>query len=131
MRGACERPQKKDHVLNISLSTKTSVKPSIFGVVALALCTVSAVHAQEISVTQGRRIAEANCASCHAVGKVGDSPMPIAPPFRNLHTKYPVEHLEESLAEGITTGHPTMPEFRFESDQVRDFIAYLKSLESR
>jgi cytochrome c len=42
-----------------------------------------------------------------------------------------LEDLEQSLAEGITTGHPTMPEFRFESDQVRDFIAFLKSLEDR
>jgi cytochrome c len=113
------------------LSKKTSVKSGIFGVVALALSAASAVYAQDISVTQGRRIAEANCAACHAVGKSGDSPMPIAPPFRSLHLKYPVGDLEESLGEGITTGHPTMPEFRFESDQVRDFIAYLKSLESR
>ena len=101
------------------------------GLVALALCMASAVQAQDLSVTQGRRIAEANCATCHSVDKFSASPLPIAPPFRSLHLKYRVEDLEESLAEGITTGHPTMPQFRFESDQVRDFIAYLKSLESR
>jgi hypothetical protein len=37
--------------------------------------------------------------------------------------------LEEALAEGIVTGHPTMPEFRFDSDQVGDFMAFLKTLE--
>jgi len=46
-----------------------------------------------------------------------------------LHQRYPVESLEESLAEGIITGHPTMPEFRFDPSQVADVIAYLKSLE--
>jgi mono/diheme cytochrome c family protein len=34
-----------------------------------------------------------------------------------------------SLAEGIVTGHPAMPEFRLEPDQIGDIIAYLKSLE--
>ena len=37
--------------------------------------------------------------------------------------------LQEALAEGIVTGHPTMPEFSFEADQVNDFILFLKSLE--
>lgn len=70
-----------------------------------------------------------NCSRCHAIGKVGNSPLKIAPPFRTLHERYPVEDLEEPLAEGIVTGHPTMPEFRFDPDQVGDIIAYLKSLE--
>lgn len=37
--------------------------------------------------------------------------------------------LEESLAEGIVTGHPTMPAFRLDPGQIRDVIAYLKTLE--
>jgi hypothetical protein len=37
--------------------------------------------------------------------------------------------LEEALAEGITTGHPTMPEFRLDRAQINDLIAYLKMLE--
>ena len=81
------------------------------------------------SVVVGQRIAEANCSSCHAIGKAGDSPLPIAPPFRTLHERYPVESLAESLAEGITTGHPTMPEFTLEPDQIENFIAFLKTLE--
>jgi hypothetical protein len=46
-----------------------------------------------------------------------------------LHKRYPVETLEEALGEGITTGHPTMPEFRLDPGQVGDFIAFLKTLE--
>jgi len=70
-----------------------------------------------------------NCSRCHAIGKVGESPLAIAPPFRTLHERYPVDDLQEPLAEGIVTGHPTMPEFRFDPGQVGDIIAYLKSLE--
>jgi hypothetical protein len=53
----------------------------------------------------------------------------IAPPFRDLHRRYPVESLEESLAEGIVTGHPAMPEFQLPSDQIGDFVNFLKTLE--
>lgn len=70
-----------------------------------------------------------NCVRCHAIDKVSNSPLKIAPPFRTLHLRYPIEDLEEPLAEGIITGHPTMPEFRLDPGQVGDVIAYLKTLE--
>jgi len=78
---------------------------------------------------QGKRLALTYCARCHATDKVSPSPLKIAPPFRTLHERYPVGMLEESLAEGIVTGHPTMPQFRFDGDQIGDFIAFLKTLE--
>lgn len=78
---------------------------------------------------RGRAFALANCARCHAVDKVSASPLSLAPPFRTLHRRYPVETLDEALAEGIVTGHPNMPEFRLEPDQIGDFIAFLKWLE--
>ncbi|SRR5579871_3277634 len=78
---------------------------------------------------QGKRLALTHCARCHAIDKVSPSPLKIAPPFRTLHERYPVGMLEEALAEGIVTGHPTMPEFRFDGDQIGDFIAFLKTLE--
>jgi mono/diheme cytochrome c family protein len=84
---------------------------------------------QDPKVQRGKTFAQTNCASCHAVGPVGDSPLPEAPPFRTLHERYPVESLSEALAEGIVTGHPTMPEFRLDPDQITDLISYLKSLE--
>lgn len=70
-----------------------------------------------------------NCSRCHSIDKVSPSPLRIAPPFRTLHLKYPVETLEEALAEGIVTGHAAMPEFRLDPGQVGDVIAFLKTLE--
>jgi mono/diheme cytochrome c family protein len=87
------------------------------------------VMAQSPNVQRGIAFARLHCAQCHAIDKVSPSPLRIAPPFRELHRRYPVESLEEALAEGIITGHPSMPEFRLEPDQIGDFIAYLKWLE--
>ncbi|MDT3684372.1 MAG: cytochrome c [Pseudorhodoplanes sp.] len=85
--------------------------------------------AKSPSVQRGVVIARTYCARCHSIDKVSRSPLAIAPPFRDLHKSYPVERLEEPLAEGLVTGHPSMPEFRFDPDQIGDFIAFLKSLE--
>ena len=99
--------------------------------IVLALAPLQAKSEEVLSpaAQRGLVIVRTNCSRCHAVGKVGDSPLPIAPPFRTLHERYPVEDLQEPLAEGIVTGHPTMPEFRFDPGQVGDIIAYLKTLE--
>jgi mono/diheme cytochrome c family protein len=78
---------------------------------------------------RGFTFVRTNCARCHAIDKVSESPLKIAPPFRTLHRRYPVETLEEALGEGIVTGHPSMPEFRLDPAQVNDVITYLKSLE--
>src|ERR1700750_1550971 len=85
--------------------------------------------AAAVNPQQGKRLALTYCARCHAIDKVSPSPLKIAPPFRTLHERYPVETLQEALAEGIVTGHPTMPQFSFDADQIGDFIAFLKTLE--
>lgn len=94
-----------------------------------AVLSAAPASAWDRQVRQGETLARTNCARCHAVGRVGESPLRAAPPFRELHARYPVEDLAEALTEGIRTGHPSMPEFRFEPDQAQDLIAYLKSLE--
>lgn len=99
----------------------------MFGLVlALAL----AAQDTEPDPEAGRRFAEAHCASCHAVGESGKSPVRRAVPFRDLHKKYEVEGLGESLAEGIVVGDPMMPEHVLKADQIVDLIAYLKTLEA-
>ena len=85
--------------------------------------------AQSPAEQRGLTYVRTHCARCHSVDKVTDSPLKIAPPFRTLHLRYPVESLEEALGEGIVTGHPSMPEFRLDPGQVGDVISYLKSLE--
>lgn len=106
------------------------IRQSVASCVLVALALLSSmVPAAAENPQQGKRIALTYCARCHAIDKVSPSPLKIAPPFRTLHERYPVETLQEALAEGIVTGHPTMPEFSFDADQVGDFIAFLKTLE--
>jgi mono/diheme cytochrome c family protein len=97
-----------------------------FIAVALLSCSSPVAAANP---DQGKRLALLYCARCHSIDRVSPSPLKIAPPFRTLHEHYPVETLQEALAEGIVTGHPTMPQFSFDADQVGDFIAFLKTLE--
>lgn len=99
--------------------------------VVLIVAAVTQVSAATLSPSEqrGQTLARANCARCHSIDKLTPSPLAIAPPFRTLHNRYPVESLEEALAQGIVTGHANMPEFVFEPDQIGDFIAFLKTLE--
>jgi cytochrome c len=82
----------------------------------------------ESDIKTGRAIAERLCARCHAVGQTGDSPTKAAPPFRSFSRKWPLENLEEALAEGIVVGHESMPEFELTEAQIDAFLAYLKTL---
>jgi mono/diheme cytochrome c family protein len=84
---------------------------------------------QSPAAQRGLTFVRVHCAQCHAIDRSSESPLTIAPPFRKLHLKYPIESLERPLSEGIIAGHPTMPQFRLEADQVGDVIAYLKTLE--
>jgi len=90
---------------------------------------MSQAGAEAQSAQRGVVIARTYCVQCHSIDKLSPSPLAVAPPFRDLHKRYPVENLEESLAEGLVTGHPSMPEFKFDTGQIRDFIAFLKTLQ--
>jgi cytochrome c len=80
---------------------------------------------------RGEALLAKNCARCHAIGRAGASPHSQASPFRTLSRKYPIEGLAEALAEGIFVGHPDMPEFVFEADEVGAILAYLRSIQER
>jgi cytochrome c len=96
---------------------------------ALALLGFAvAAEAQRSPQERGRTIAEAKCARCHAIGESGASPLGLAPPFRDLHLRYPIASLAEALAEGIVTGHSMMPRFTFNPDEINALLTYLESL---
>jgi mono/diheme cytochrome c family protein len=92
-------------------------------------CVPTVAVAQSGRAQRGFTFAQTNCSQCHAIGRLGDSPIPEAPPFRTLHTRYPIESLAEAFAEGITTGHPSMPQFQLDPAQINDLLAYLNSIQ--
>ena len=100
--------------------------------VALTLITpalITSALAASPAEQRGKTFALNNCARCHSIDRVTKSPLKIAPPFRALHLRYPVETLGEALAEGIYTGHAAMPAFELDPDQIHDLLSYLKTLE--
>jgi cytochrome c len=101
----------------------------VVGSVALTLAMATSAMGLSPAEQRGKTFVVNNCSRCHSVDKVTPSPLKIAPPFRTLHLRYSVDTLQEALAEGIYTGHPTMPAFQLEPDQIRDVISYLKTLE--
>jgi len=102
---------------------------SVVGVVLALLCETAGAQGRSPAEQRGLDFVRVNCAQCHAIDKVSPSPLAIAPPFRIIHTKYPIVYLEEAFAEGIVTSHPTMPQFRLDPGQIADVIAYFKTLE--
>lgn len=78
----------------------------------------------------GRDLLKRDCGACHATGARGDSPRREAPAFRHLSQNYDVEALGEALAEGLMTGHPEMPEFRFAPHEVDAILRYLRSVQA-
>jgi cytochrome c len=113
------------------MSMHQSLAPAILCSMLVSLNGVTSipVRADELSIQRGKAFARANCARCHSIDRSLRSPHRNAPAFRTLHTRYPVETLEDALAEGLSTGHPRMPEFRLEPGEIGDFINFLKSLE--
>lgn len=100
-----------------------------FGVTPVQAADIAAYIQTLQPETHGRRLVEINCAECHAIGRNDKSAHRDAPAFRMLSKRYPISALEEAFVEGILTGHPDMPEFVAEPEQVADIIAYIESIQ--
>ena len=110
------------------------MRPRLVTTLALAAglalgATAAAAQSQRVLVQRGEALVKQNCSLCHAVGRDGASPYPNAPLFRELSKRYPVDVLEEALAEGFTYGHPAMPEFTFSAERAAAIVAYLSSIQ--
>jgi len=84
-------------------------------------------------VSRGQSIAEQTCLRCHT--KFAGDPMPdpnvtSAPALASFGQRWPLENLEEALAEGISVSHDsmTMPEFSFTPESIADLLSYMESL---
>jgi mono/diheme cytochrome c family protein len=82
---------------------------------------------------EGEELAQEHCSGCHAIGTIDQSRNEKAPPFRTLSERYPLDDLQEALAEGIVVGHEgqEMPEFEFSPDDIADLIAHMKRISAK
>jgi cytochrome c len=111
-----------------SMANAVSATP----IVVLGLVAMFAANANAQETTrqrQGQSIVASKCSSCHAVGRFGESPNPKAPAFRTLHERYPIESLEEALAEGTISAASDEPEFKFSGREVGAIISYISLIQ--
>lgn len=97
----------------------------------IAMLALAAQAQPGVDEARGEALTQRHCGRCHATGFSGRSAEAAAPPFRELHRRYDPDELGEALAEGLLTGHPMMPEFRFSPQDVRAIVDYLKSIQTR
>lgn len=103
----------------------------VLGVAFAAPVPLPASAAEKDLTQKGEVIVREHCGRCHAVGLTDSSPNEEAPPFRTLSSRYPIDSLAESLAEGIMSGHPEMPVFVFSPHDVDAIIDYMQSIQEK
>ena len=103
-------------------------RTALAAALACVVCAIWPAHAAGLDLEAGKVLAEKHCGSCHAVGPVGESRLPAAPPLRDVATRYSVWNLEEALAEGIVTGHAEMPLFVFKPAEITNLLGYMETL---
>ncbi len=95
-----------------------------------ACATPEPAPSADPGVARGQTLARQYCAACHAISTADRSRISDAIPFRDLSQLYPVADLAESLVEGLMTGHPDMPEFRFSTQAANDLISFMESIQA-
>jgi cytochrome c len=99
----------------------------------LLLCVPAMSNAADSSklAARGKAILQEKCGRCHAVEAVGESPLKIAPPMRDIYARFPPRELQEELLEGKVSRHKAMPQIEFSHEDVGAIMAYLYALAVR
>jgi cytochrome c len=100
--------------------------------VLVMLVAGSAARAQDEShdpIVRGRELAKEFCSGCHAIDRTGKSPNEQAPPFRQIGQSVDLDEFIRRLQSGLLSGHPEMPEFKFNAADARAMRDYLRSVQ--
>jgi hypothetical protein len=101
---------------------------------ALLLFCASALpsHALDREQQRIRGVLTELCGRCHAVTATGQSPHPLAPPFRTFgDSKLYDENFGQRLQDGLSTIHPDMPTFHFDRRDADAAVSYLRAIQER
>ena len=104
------------------------MKSAVVLAAAMLLALESEVLAQDADVEAGAVYAGQVCAACHAVLPHENlSPLPQAPTFQSVADTPGMTDL--ALTVWLQSSHPTMPNIILEPDDMRNVVAYIRSLE--
>ncbi len=97
---------------------------------AVLLCLSSISEAADLGerAARGKIILQEKCGRCHATESVGESPLPAAPPMREIYARFHPRELQAELSEGMVSRHREMPQIEFSDEDVDAILAYLYTL---
>jgi mono/diheme cytochrome c family protein len=96
--------------------------------VLLLWLPATAAAEEATKLARGKAILQDKCGRCHAVEETGESPLKIAPPMRDIYTRYAPRELQEELLEGKVSRHKEMPQIQFSHEDVDAILWYLYEL---
>jgi mono/diheme cytochrome c family protein len=97
---------------------------------AMALGVGGGAAAQEADIDAGAAYAKQVCAACHAMlANQENSPLLEAPPFQEVADTPGMTEL--ALSVWLQSSHPTMPNIVLKQDDLRNVIAYIRSLKTK
>lgn len=86
------------------------------------------VSPDDALVTEGQRVAQRECASCHSIDATSVSPNLSAPPLREVLLLNDPDFLAYRLIDAMRIGHDAMPLFDFDARSADALVAYIKSI---
>ena len=93
-------------------------------------CLLGAPAHAESGQQHGKALLKELCGRCHAVGRTGNSPNALAPPFRTFSDdKLYDNDFGQRLQDGLTSIHPAMPTFHFSRDDADAAVQYLRAIQ--
>ena len=99
---------------------------------SLLLCSPTTLHSAEADkLERGKAILQEKCGRCHAIGAVGESPLKLAPPMRDIYARYAPRELQAELTEGMVSRHKEMPQIDFSEEDAHAILVYLYALATR
>jgi cytochrome c len=115
---------------------RSTIYIALVGASALALMSPSAspkniFAPHDTAAERGHRVAARDCAGCHAIENVGNSPRPGAPPFRDIRRRYNEISMQREFEAIREVGHYEMPPTPISLSDGRDLTAYIESLAER
>lgn len=81
------------------------------------------------SAFRGKRLAEVNCAECHAIAQVDESLDPAAPPFRIMARRRDLATLRAEMTGDLFLLHAVMPDYEPDARQADDIVTYMESIQ--
>ncbi|ATQ68342.1 MULTISPECIES: c-type cytochrome [Methylosinus] len=96
-------------------------------VASFTVAAASPAFASKSLIAKGKAIAASYCGSCHAVGPLGVSPHPDAPPFHEMVGRLSLDNLEDMFSDAVES-HAQMARVALSHGQLEALAGYMATM---